>query len=94
MGRIQVNVQATPSASSINGQIAQYLKDRFGRGYGTAYIDAARLFWKPIVLQALGAHPDKVKAAKEECEREWRSHWDSEENVDVSEDFDDLIDED
>jgi hypothetical protein len=99
--RIQINIQATPSATSKNGKTAQYLKERFNGEYSAAYLAAAKIFWYPVMLSESGASVEEVRAAREESQRAWEKHWDDEMTVRSvttlvasSDDFDDLEDDD
>jgi hypothetical protein len=101
--RIQINIQATPSATSKNGKTAQYLKERFNGSYSAAYLSAAKAFWYPVMLSASGASAEEVRAAREESKRIWEEHWDGEMAAGVAvasvavqsvDSFDDLEDDD
>jgi hypothetical protein len=101
--RIQINIQATPSATSKNGKTAQYLKERFNGSYSAAYLAATKAFWYPVMLSASGASAEEVRAAREESKRIWEEHWDGEMAAGVAvasaavqsvDSFDDLEDDD
>ena len=98
MGRIQVNIKATPDGNSINGIVAKYLKQKFGENYGAAYLEAAQILWASIALKELGADDAKVKAATEKSTLQWRTHWSNydeseQEDEPTGEEFSELEDE-
>jgi hypothetical protein len=99
--RIQVNIQSTPTSTSKNGRIAQYLKRRFNGAYSAAYLIAAEAFWYHIMLSEAGASEEEIEAAKEKSEL-LRQRYERDEGagpggmtwVDSVDSFEDLEDDD